>query len=85
MTSNRLSIPAQLLGQQGMVISVWIVSLSEALCNLRDELRVSPPEMFGELWIGAVGPLRVHVNTDHLDRLEFDGVIHPSIVAHFNA
>lgn len=79
-----ITVPAQLSMARGVFTTVRIVDLTAHACKLSERLHVSLAGIRGVVWIGAIGPLHV-LNRAGLDRLDFDGPLHPSIVAHFNA
>lgn len=66
----------------GTRIQVSINALDAHFCLIGER---GLPEGHHDLWIGAVGPLRVFYSAARPDRLQFAGQIHPSIVRHFNA
>lgn len=79
-----LALPAQIVREGGGARSVTIAKLSQSGCLIREQLPVESSEEAMQLWVGAIGPLRVRQSARSNSEIEFDGPINPAIVAHFN-
>ncbi len=75
-----LAVPGQIETDSGHLIPIVIADLSETICVLGKAVEAGTAS---KLWLGAIGPLHIRPRKGMSDRFDFDGAIHPAIVAHF--
>lgn len=81
--TRNIAVEAQVDWETGRSCAVIVSSLTSHACELADSLPVWPGNL--TLWLGAIGPLRAHLEGAGGTMLVFDGPIHPAIADHFNA
>ncbi|MCJ2184661.1 hypothetical protein MTR62_18490 [Novosphingobium sp. 1949] len=81
---NDLALPAQIETAPGTLRPITVAALDERTCELHENLNELNLSASAHLWLGAIGPLTVRPSAESRTRLDFDGAIHPAIVAHFN-
>ncbi len=80
-----LTVRGEIQSGQGLFTPITVSQLSEERCQVLEELPEPDANGLLQVWLGALGPLRARISAHSQTLLEFDGLIHPAIVAHFNA